>query len=502
MSKHEKIETNLNITSQKKTTFAGDVGKLASGTILAQAIAVLAAPFLTRLYAPEAFGILALFVSITGILTVISCMRYELSIMLPKSDKEAANLLAASLIFVTIISILTIFVIWWGRNFVVQLLNAPKILLYLWLVPLAVFIGGVFSAFSYWSSRMKNFGRLAVVNITSSVITISGKLGFGYVGHATGGTMITASLVGKALASTILGGKIWKDNKKLFYSSIHWKEMLSGIKRHRKFPMYSTGSALLNTASWQLPAILLASFFSPVIVGFYALGHKVLKMPMNLIGRSIGKVFFQRAAEAKAKGELAPLVENVFRKLVMMGLFPFLMLTIIGKDLFVVVFGANWAEAGVFVQILSIFIFVQFIATPLGHLYNVLEKQEFGLKINIVILISRLFSLCLGGYLGSVIWAFMLFSVTGVLIYGYYGYYVLSSAGVGSSEMVDIILKELLLFLPFGIIQITAIMISPNSWWRLLVSFVLLVFYIFLLMKKNTGLFNWVKYCFIKIVRK
>lgn len=48
------------ISTEKKSSFAGDVLKLVSGTTIAQAIGVLATPLLTRLYAPEAFGTLAL----------------------------------------------------------------------------------------------------------------------------------------------------------------------------------------------------------------------------------------------------------------------------------------------------------------------------------------------------------------------------------------------------------------------------------------------------------
>lgn len=80
---------------RRKTTFKGDVLRLVSGTGLTQLIGVLAAPILTRLYAPEAFGVAALFASLTGIPGVLACMRYELSIVLPDNDREAANLLRA-----------------------------------------------------------------------------------------------------------------------------------------------------------------------------------------------------------------------------------------------------------------------------------------------------------------------------------------------------------------------------------------------------------------------
>ena len=59
-------------TQTKENSFGKDVLKLVSGTAVAQVLSILAAPILTRLYAPEAFGVLALFVSITSIINVIA----------------------------------------------------------------------------------------------------------------------------------------------------------------------------------------------------------------------------------------------------------------------------------------------------------------------------------------------------------------------------------------------------------------------------------------------
>ena len=90
-------------TPPRSSSFATDVLKLVTGTTFAQIIAVLASPLLTRLYGPEAFGFLALFTSITSIIGVIACMRYEMAIMLPKTDEEAANLPGLCLLCVAVI---------------------------------------------------------------------------------------------------------------------------------------------------------------------------------------------------------------------------------------------------------------------------------------------------------------------------------------------------------------------------------------------------------------
>jgi len=81
-------------------------------------------------------------------------------------------------------------------------------------------------------------------------------------------------------------------------------------------------------------------------------------MPMKIVGGAVAQVFFQKASEAhNHTGNVSRLVEDVFRRLVSLSIFPVLVLMLIGKDLFIVIFGERWAEAGVYIQILGLWIF-------------------------------------------------------------------------------------------------------------------------------------------------
>lgn len=480
MSELSEVTSLATSPPKRKTSFARDVVKLVSGTAFAQLLMILAAPLLTRLYTPEAFGQLALFVSITNILTVIACLRYELSIMLPESDEEAANLLAVSLLFAVLISVLTITVVWWGGEPLSRVLNAPGLTPYLWLAPLAVLIGGVFLALNYWNSRTKHFGRLSIARVTSSLATVSMQLGTGYAGYATGGSLIAASLTGQTMATTVLGGRIWRDDRKLLLRAIRLKEMIQGIKRHRKFPMFDVWSAILNTLSWQLPTFLLAAFFSTTVAGFYALGDRLLKVPMSLIGASIAQVFFQRAASAKRDGTLSVLVETLFERLVAIGLFPLLLLTFIGSDLFAVVFGKDWEEAGVYVQILSIWTFFWFISSPLSTLFSVLEKQEFLFVWNAINLVTRFISLIIGGVLQNARMALAIFAISGIIAYGYLSLAIMVRAGVRRLTVFRILFSYLMKIAPVGLILLFMSFFSDDVWITIGVSVLLLIGYFFI----------------------
>ncbi|MBN1429122.1 MAG: oligosaccharide flippase family protein [Anaerolineae bacterium] len=430
----------------KATSFAGDTLKLVSGTVFAQALSLVASPLLTRLYGPEAFGLSALFASIAGLISGIVCLRYELAIMLPKTDEEAANLFAGSLAIALLISLLTVPIVWLGLPLVVRLLNAPELAPCLWLLPIITFFGGMsvgHPALNYWSSRSRRFGRLSRTRVINSLLTTATQIGAGSVGYTTGGSLIGANIVGSIISTLVLAIQTFKDDMRLLRRSIRWHSMLVGLKHHYKFPLYTTWSSLMNTVSWQLPAFLLSAFFSPEIVGYYALGNRLLRLPMSLVGGSIAQVFFQRAAEARAEGKLAVLVESAFHRLVMFGLFPSLLLAIMGQDLFVFAFGESWAEAGVYTQILSIWAFFWFISGPLSTLFSVLERQESGLRMNLALLITRFLALGTGGLLGDARLALALFAATSILVYGGMSIWILKACEVPKSWVLQVLSRYL-----------------------------------------------------------
>ena len=469
-------------TPPRSSSFATDVLKLVTGTTFAQIIAILASPLLTRLYGPEAFGFLALFTSITSIIGVIACMHYEMRIMLPKTDEEAANLLGLCLLCVAVISGLTVPALYFGGDALLSLLKAPGLAPYLILVPVFVFISGVFLALNYWNSRTKHFGRLSVARVTSSLATTGTQLGAGFAGYATGGSLIGANLVGVSVSTGVLGGQIWRDDHTLLRRSISWQGMIDGLKRYKKFPLIDSSSALMNTASWQLPAFLLAAFFSPVVVGFYALGFRMLQFPMSLIGSSIAQVFFQRASEARSDGTLPFLVENVFRLLVMIGIFPILAVTIIGPELFAVIFGDVWAEAGLYAQVLSIWAFVWFISSPLSTIWIVLEKQAFGIRVTTLNFLTRIISLVLGGITGSPVVALLLFAFSGILIYGYLNVKMLLFSGVQLINASRHLFSSLKLFCPFGVILVGLKIVNAGSLFLIAVTCVFgMVYYLYII---------------------
>ena len=475
--------------SKSSSSFVANVLKLVTGSVFAQGLGVLVAPIVARLFAPEAFGVAALFASIAGIIGVIACLRYELSIMLPKTDEEAANLLGLSLFFVLIITGISALIIFFAGDVIANLLNSLELKKYLWLIPVSVFVSGTFLALTYWNSRTKHFGRLSIARVVSSVVAQTTRLGAGFAGFVSGGVLIGTGILGQIVSTFVLGGQIWRDDRGFFKISIRWKKMIAGLKRYKKFPVIDVWGGLLNTTSWQLPALLLSAFFSPVIVGYYALGNAVIRLPMNIIGGAVAQVFYQRACDAKNKGEAAAVVENLYSRLVAIGLFPMLLLCLIGKDLFSIVFGQNWAEAGLYAQILAPWMFLVFISSPLSTLFSVYERQGSALIVHFSIFVTRLISLYIGGVLENVYIALGLFSVTGVIVYGGLAVWNMKLAGVPTYFFFTPLIRYFLYFLPVGIgLLLLKFWCNASPYIVLFTSVVTLIIYMIVTIRQDSVL--------------
>lgn len=412
-----------------ESRFSKDVLTLVSGTTIALIITTLASPIITRLYGPEAFGLVALFTSITGILGVIVCLRYELAIVLPKSDEEAANIFGLCMLLVVLVSIAIIPPLIIFQQPIMSFLNAPQLGQFFWLIPPTLMISGTFLALNYWNTRTKQFKRLSIARISSSVSSTGTQLGAGFLGYTTGGVLIYANIFGQTLSTSVLGLQIMRDHLSFFKHSISWKGMVEVFRRYSNFPKYDVWSALINTISWQVPVLLLSSFFSTTIVGYYSLGMMMVTLPMSLIGGSIAQVFFQRAAIAQHEGSLSLIFEDAYTFLIKISLFPLLLLAFIGQYLFVFIFGPSWGQAGYYIQILSVWAVFFFISSPISAILTITGKQKTGLILSSINLITRFVSIVIGGILGSATLSIALFSLSGVLMYGSTGILFMQFAG-------------------------------------------------------------------------
>lgn len=443
-----------------KGYFLKDVLKLMTGTTAAQVITVITAPLISHLYDPTAFGTLAVFVSLISIVGIIVCLRYEQAILLPEKDEEAGNLFTLSLLIALVISGVGLFVVLVGRNWLLELLNAPELIPFAWFIPFSLFIQGIVYSFTNWQTRKKRFGRLSVARVSASFTTSALPITLSFFQLNPAGILIFSWASGLLVTISSLSQQIWTKDRQFLHQHISWTRMKQGLVRYRKFPLVDMWGAFLNNLSWQLPSLMLSAYFSKETVGFYSLSNRMILLPMALVGGSVSQVFFQRAAELRHHPEqLQKTVEMVFRRLVALGLMPTIVLVLRGRELFSLVFGDNWAEAGTYAQILGVWLFFLFISSPMSNLFHVLEKQEQAFVVHFLILCSRLGALIIGGRTQNIYLTLGLWSGSGILVYGALTFWTLRMAGSSFRFIVQAIARYLFYALP------SAVILFFSSWY-------------------------------------
>ncbi len=377
-----------------KSEFAKNVLTLMTGTLVAQAIPIAISPVLTRIYTPDDFGVLALFVAITSILGTIATGRYEMAIMLPEKDEDAVNILALSFVINLTISISSFIIVLLFGDLIVNLLGNTEIKFWLYFAPLVIFLTGVFSSLYYFNNRIKKYKDLRNATVIRAVALSVCQISIGFLKQG-----VTGLISGQIISSFFANIKLLKNitNNKILLKSISKENIKKQAVRYKKFPQYLMLAHGVNSLSGQSHIILFTSFFSASLVGFLSLAQKLLGMPTQLVAKSIGDVFLQKATvEYRDKKECVALYKNTLKKLIILSILPFIVLFFIAPSLFAFVFGEPWRVSGEYVQVLIPMYFLQFVTTPLSNMFLVSEKQSLDLYWQIYRLVVAVVAIAIG----------------------------------------------------------------------------------------------------------
>jgi O-antigen/teichoic acid export membrane protein len=387
--------------------FARRVFVLAGGNIVAQLITVAAAPLLTRMYSAQDFGLMAVFVTLLSLVTVIGALRYEQAIPMPEDDKEAASLLVLSLFVLCGVAGLAAVPLMLWREQIAGLLKTPALVDYMYLVPAGALLAGVYGILNRWALRRKAFTPLASTRMNQAFLTAAIQLAGAKLGALA---LLVGQVAGQSCGSVSLSVRVLRKDWPTI-RSVRAADVLAVARSYRKYPMYSTWTAMFNTAGSQLPSVMFAAFFGPAAAGVYLLANRVLSAPMQLIGQAIGNVFLADASAAMREGRLGVLVADVHARLAHIGMPPMLVLLMTGPEVFALVFGDGWRQAGVFAQWLAPWLYLVFITSPMTSIFLVLERQASAMAFQAVLLSVRAAAIAAGAWMDSLMAAVALFAL-------------------------------------------------------------------------------------------
>ena len=109
----------------------------------------------------------------------------------------------------------------------------------------------------------------------------------------------------------------------------------------------------------------------------------------------------------------------------MAGLPIFILVAVLAPQLFSWIFGEEWFQAGRIAQVLSPWLFLNFIIGPIAALTIVLNKQQWAIWFSVVDTLLRSAAIIIGGLAQDDHLAFLLLSIGSscLLIYALYWFY-------------------------------------------------------------------------------
>jgi O-antigen/teichoic acid export membrane protein len=402
-----------------KHGFIGNVLTLFTGSSIAQAVPILVSPILTRIFTVEQFAVLTIFTVLCSFIGVVATARYEVAVTLPDKDSDAAHLVHVSVLITLLVSFVSFIVFYFFGTGVARLFGNDDLAEVLLLVPIFVFFYGIGQVFNYWLLRDKYFRSIAGGRIFQSITNSSVSLGTGLLKAPFNGLVI-GNLSGQISATGFLFYLVKKQSllrlNPFFFSK---KGMKAQAKKYSEFPKINSIQSIVDTFQSIGVVFMLSNFFGSIVVGFYGFTFKILQAPISLLGNSVALVFYKEAAGIGVPGpELRNLLKKTVLTLTIIAVPIFSVIYFWGPELFGLVFGSKWEQAGIYASAISPWLLVNFLAAPVSQIVLVLNYQKkmllYSLVGNSLIVIALLTGIL---YYDDVVTALLLVSAGQVIYY-------------------------------------------------------------------------------------
>lgn len=391
-----------------------NIALLFGGSAGSQLILLIMLPLLTRHYTASAFGEWAVFVAISSTLGVVSALKFDAAILLPKRRTETIRIIKLALLMVAAVTIL-------ATLLVIVLILSKSVDGYIYLfIPLMGLINGVTQILVAYLNRNKKYSVIAKSRIVQSLSTALANVMciYSISDENAPEQLIVSTLIGQVAGLALMlyatiGIKVVYRTKRWIRESIPKRT----IYRYRDFPMYAMPEATVGLLSTMLPLYAVGYMFTVNEAGQVALCWRVLMFPTAILGGAISTVLTQRFAEKISNSKrITEDVIKVWSFALAVGLMPAIAMMNYGQEIIAIVFGAGWNMAGELIEMLSIYIYLIFSLSLTSGAHVALRMQHLSLLFAVLMLTIKALLALLGGLdVETMLAAFLIVDLIGVL---------------------------------------------------------------------------------------
>lgn len=378
------------LTRLRQSEFVANVAKLFAGNGLVFTISLFAIPVISRLYTPDDYGVIGLFISILAVVTVFATLKYEVAIVLPDSDDTARGILRAALLVALGVSLIVLASAAVTTLCCSDMQMVSSLGRYVWFLPLGiVLMASVKMLVNGWLMRKKQFGRMAVAEMSNSIVNIVIRIILGFViGSTIWGLLVglfAGLVVGLLVAWPVSRAGLQKPE------SAETATGIAALKQYPEFPAFTMPADFIRTLAQKLPVLMFGFMYSPATAGLFYMADRLIKAPVELGLRAFRGVFLQKvSAMHNAKTPLRSVYVKTVVIMFLLGLGPAAVLFFRGQEILTFILGEKWIEAGRFAEILAPLLLSFWVTSPAAMLLITLRRQNYWLLVQASIAILQI----------------------------------------------------------------------------------------------------------------
>lgn len=356
---------------KSKSEFANNILKLGSSSLIAMLVYFITLPIITRIYDPAVFGEFQILLSVVTLFSVVSSFKYEMAIVMAKTDKEASYIFTLNIIILLFTTVVVLALFYFFGSWVLGLLNAAVLEPYVLLLVFGVFLAGLAQIAREILVRNKKFtviaqNRVAEVSSAQGLAISFGLIKASFLGlflSQVAGYVVSIVL---ALGRGNLSVKLSRHRLKIYFL------------KHLDFLKYNTPSVFLNTLSVQLPIFFIAKSFGIEFVGYYMLAVKLMDVPIGVVSGAISQVYYKEAVDKYkvSASELFKLYNSMLKKMFLLAAVPSLLCFLFIDEIIIFALGLGWEVSGYIASVLVLAKFTEFLISPISVTLTVINCQK------------------------------------------------------------------------------------------------------------------------------
>jgi|GEM_PF-236448 len=402
---------HINSKQFRTKNFKGVISLLAGNTV-SKVVLILSGLILVKYYGPENYGVYTVFLSYIVILPALSNLELNNIAIMQRDSKNVRNVFSAALLAsLFIITLLVSLVFILKKTGIIQLELSDSLLI-------LCGAGGILTGWNLSQNALftkyKLFRQMSASLIIASVFSVVFQ-GIFYLMDWKENGLIYGWLIGLT-AAFLYNLRVSKNR----WDKVNFAALKTSVRKNINIVKYAYTSTALNTLANNILPILILIYFTKLEVGVYAMAIKVLATPLDLLSKSVSKVFFQKAVSIYHHDKKS--LNKLSKKVSFTGFFLVLgyviLINTIGIYLLEFIFeGDEWIGLRAYILILTLWILARSFINPISEIMVVINRNQYSLIFNVYLFLVNLAAIYFGVRYDSFMVCLSVFSVFSSLGY-------------------------------------------------------------------------------------